>query len=594
MQSRKHWIIDEVLTIKKRIIMKNKYLGWLMAFALFLSGCADLGYTEVVTTDEQWVYDSPIYGIERLVNGVYSHIDYDFGFDDENKMWGQFSRFRGAMYSSATDESDYAQSFSDIHKFYNGGWSSINPFPETWINCYKGIAAANDFLENIHKISIEDYKYNNTGDFSYDVLKEKFELFPYEVRCVRAYLYFELVKTYGDVPIVTTTLTADEANSVTQSPASSVFRFIVDECEAVAEYLPITYADERSKQLGRTTRGMALALKARTLLYAASPLFNKNNDKELWKEAALASKLVIDKCAEWGIQLSVYDKLWGHDNHTNKEMIFVRRVGNINTFERYNYPIGIENGSSGNCPTQNLVDAYEFKTSGKTWFETEKEGLLPSNPYEGLDPRFAMTVVKNGDINWPSYNENPIDITEGGRNAPPLLNATTTGYYLKKYCDPAVDIRNNNPNTRYHSWIVYRLAEFYLNYAEAVYNYLGNADAITAELSMSANEAVNILRSRKDIDMPLFTGSDNFEERYVRERMVELAFEGHRFWDVRRWKKGEEFFTKIYTMRLTKSGDKVIMKRQTKERLWDDRNYLFPIPFTELKKNPNLVQNEGW
>jgi hypothetical protein len=395
------------------------------------------------------------------------------------------------------------------------------------------------------------------------------------------------------VPLVTRSLNSDEANRVARTPVKEVFRYIVDECDAIAEYLPVSYNDEPSRETGRASRPMALALKARTLLYAASPLFNTENDRELWRKAAGANKAVIDKCLEWGFRLSPYAALWGNDSHAGSEIIFIRRTGSRNDLEQNNYPVGVENGSSGNCPTQNLVDAYEYKATGKTWPQTEAAGLLGADPYEGLDPRFYLTVVKNGDI-WPNYNPNPVETFEGGRNAPPLVNATQTGYYLKKYCDGSVNISANNANSKYHSFIVFRLAEFYLNYAEATYAYLGDADATLGEMNLSANEAVNVLRKREDIQMPLFSGSAGFEARYERERMVELAFEDQRFWDVRRWKKGSHYFSSISVMKLAKPGDSLPYRRAVKVRLWNERNNLFPIPFGELKKNPNLSQNPGW
>lgn len=182
---------------------------------------------------------------------------------------------------------------------------------------------------------------------------------------------------------------------------------------------------------------------------------------------------------------------------------------------------------------------------------------------------------------------------EGGRNASPLFNATTTGYYLKKYCDGTVNISTNSSNTKRHSWIIFRLGEFYLNYAEAVYNYTGNADD-KSEFGLSANEAINILRDRPDIQMPHFSGNADFEERYRRERMVELAFEDHRFWDIRRWKIGN-VLSSVQKMNFKSTAkDDILMERTTINRQWDDKYYLYPIPYTERYKNPNLEQNPGW
>jgi len=568
--------------------MKAKHIISIVTFAaISMTSCVDLNYNEVAENDEQWVYDSPLYGVQQLVNNVYAHLRYDFG------------KYDGAMNASATDEADYALSLSDIHKFYNGGWSTVNPFSDTWSNSYAAIAEANSFLEKMDKISLDEYKDNTSaqGGLAYDVLKAKFELFQYEVRFFRAYYYFELSKTYGDVPLVTKSLTNAEANSVSRTPVEEVFNYIVGECDAIADKLPISHATELSQDVGRVSRPMVLALKARTLLYAASPLFNKTNDSEAWKKAAIASKAVIDNCSIWGFSLGKYADLWGDASYKNTEMILFRPTGSNNSFEKYNYPVGIENGNSGNCPTQTLVDAYEYKETGKTFGETWTSNtinLSTNDPYEGLDPRFAMTVVKNGD-NWPtSYRESIIETFEGGKNASPILNATTTGYYLKKYCDGSVVISTNGNNTKRHQWIIYRLGEFYLNFAEAAYNYLGDADA-KGEFGMSANEAINELRDRVDVKMPHFSGNANFTERYERERMIELAFEDHRFWDVRRWKKGDEL-SSIKIVSLTKATDGTLtLTRGTKSRgQWNDKYYLFPIPFSEVQINKNLIQNPGW
>ena len=212
--------------------------------------------------------------------------------------------------------------------------------------------------------------------------------------------------------------------------------------------------------------------------------------------------------------------------------------------------------------------------------------------YAGLDPRFELTIVRNGD-NWPTYNTNPIETFVGGRNGSPIYGATTTGYYLKKYCDGTVNISTNNSNSKRHTWIIYRLAEFYLNYAEAMYQYYGDADT-EGEFGMSANAAINILRNRSDIDMPEFSGSVDFLSRYERERMVELAFEGHRFWDLRRWKKGEEMQT-INVASFTKNAEgDIILNRNQVQRGWEEKYYWFPIPFSEIQINKNLQQNPGW
>ncbi|MBD5163851.1 MAG: RagB/SusD family nutrient uptake outer membrane protein [Bacteroidales bacterium] len=546
--------------------------------------CADLDYNEASSRDEEWTYNSPINGVKNLVYDVYAQMPSEFKDD----LYGQ-----GAMIASASDEAEFALSYSSIHNYYNGGWTASNPFSNTWTVSYRAIAQVHMYLERIDKIDLSEYEYAP----DYENMVQQFEIFPYELRFLRAYYYFELVRAYGDVPLVTTTLTNAQANTVERAAAADVFKFIVDECDAVAQYLPVSYNDIPGQEIGRATRGAALALKARALLYQASPLFNKDNDKELWKQAAAASKFIIDNASIWGYSLSPYANLWGHDTFTNPEFIFVLGTTADNTFEKNNYPVGVENGNSGNCPTQSLVDMYEYQADGKTFKEKHPGtvNVTTENPYDGLDPRFELTVVKNGDL-WPSNTNQQLvmETFQGGFNGAPKYGATPTGYYLKKFVDGSCITTTNNPTTTRHNWIVMRLAEVYLNYAEAMYNYYGDADN-AGEFGMSANQAINVLRNRADIMMPEFSGSADFEQRYMRERMVELAFEGHRFWDVRRWKKGAEFFSNVDVADLTKDASgNLILNRATKARKWDDKYYLYPIPQSERQKNGNLTQNTGW
>ena len=570
----------------------TKFRASLLSGALLavMSSCVDLNYNELTTNDEDWVYDSPIYGVEKLVNDIYAQLTNGF----ENN-------WNGALLASATDEASYALINSGIHTFYNGGWSANNPIPDYWKNNYTAIHEANSFLEKLDKIDLSDYIYSVTEGTSYEELRARFELFPYEIRALRAYYYFELVRTYGDVPLVLSTLTINEANNVEPTPADEIFSFIVSECDAIAEYLPISYREEMSQHLGRTSRPFVMALKARALLYAASPLFNATGDLDKWKLAAEANKYVIDHAGEWGIKMGTYAALWGNDSFTNSEMIFVIAKTADNTFERQNYPVGIEGGSSGNCPTQSLVDQYEYQSgenAGKTFGEVHggQVNVTSEHPYDNLDPRFAMTVVKNGDF-WPlnANQQREIQCYNTGFNAAPKVNATPTGYYLRKYVDGNSDLTPNVNSQFRHAWIVMRLSEFYLNYAECIYNITGNADD-QGEFGLSANEAINKVRGRSDVQMPPFAGNPaDFITRYERERLVEFAFEDHRFWDVRRWKKGSQYFGSVYAADIERQANgNIILTRKKLTRVWDEKYNLFPIPYSERMKNPKLTQNPGW
>ena len=222
-------------------------------------------------------------------------------------------------------------------------------------------------------------------------------------------------------------------------------------------------------------------------------------------------------------------------------------------------------GQGGNCPTQNLVEAYE----------------------DG-DIRLAATVAKNGD-SWPNANTQPLETFIGGVNGLPNVNATPTGYYLKKYVDGTTQIAGNGENSFYHVWVTFRLAEFYLNYAECLLN-LNDKSGFT----MTATQAINTVRKRAGLaDL---TDAEVTLDACKKERFVELAFEGHRFFDVRRWKEGEKHFKTIYGLEITKSGDELSSnKKVVQNRQWDENKMnLFPIPQSEILKAGNLDQNPGW
>ncbi len=554
--------------------MKFKNICFGVAFLAALSSCTDeMNYHEYTNYDKTYVF-TDFDRTSQFVNNIYSYLDDDLPST--------------SSLASACDEAEMAITWSSVFDYTNGGWSAINS-KSIW-GVYSGIRAANYFLKEGSDLDFYDLRFT----IDYEAQMKRYNRYQYEVRLLRAYYYFRLVRAYGDVPFTTDVLTEEQANTMSRTSADAVFDFIISECDAVAPELPTTYtglsddaASGDSPDNGRVTRGAALALKARAALYRASKLFNTADDKSLWLAAAKASQDVIIYTKENGIKLGAYTDIWGPDNYKAKEMLFVRRIGDTNSPEYYNYPAGMENAQSGNCPTQTLVDAYEMKNGG-----------VPdeNNPYAGRDPRLKMTIACNGD-KWPNANANPLEMYAGGRNGLPVANATPTGYYLKKYLDGSIDISaGNGTGGKRHSWVVFRLGEFYLDYAEAIFRYTGSANQTAAGLNLTAVEAVNVVRARTGVDMPGFPSSisaDEFWTRYKNERMVELAFEQHRFWDVRRWKEGG--FTSIKRMTITKNDDDTFSYHPTTKALtWDDKMYLFPIPQSECLKNPNLTQNPGW
>lgn len=558
--------------------------------ASFLSSCSDqMNYNEYYVYD--WEYMTQIFGrAEGFLTTAYNELDYDFGQD-----------MSGAMLASASDESEYAYTGNSVSDFYNGSWSTTNAHSAMWTSAFKGIRYANLFLDEFSNLSFDNLKYND----DYAAQMFNYKNMKYEARFLRAYFYFNLVRQYGGVPIIKSNISADEVNKLSRNTSDEVFDFIDSECDAIKDSIVKDYTDLGDYALSTTPTGRAnnlavLALKARAALYHASPLFNESNDKELWHKAAAACKELIDASEAQGKKLArKYESLWSSTNFTDKEpfgeILFIRCVGESNQWEKYNFPIGLEGAKGGNCPTQDMVDAYEMKKTGLAINEAGS-GYDAKNPYVGRDPRFELTICHNETKRWPNWATDLIYTYQGAANGLPLDGGTPTGYYLKKLLNAAVDTRAATTNMTKHNWVTFRLGEAYLNYAEAVFKYLGSADATSAEFPMSAREAASKTRTR--VSMPAFpTGMSNdaFWEKYKNERRVELAFEGHRFWDVRRWKEADKYFSKITEMQITKNDDGTYTYTpKTINRRWEDKMYLFPIPQSEILKDPNLTQNPGW
>lgn len=557
-----------------------------------LSACSEeMDYHEYNNYDEDFVKLN-FGNVGGLITNIYSDLDTDFG------------SYSGAVLGAATDEAEYAYSGGAIETFYNGTWSPVNTPAGAWSSCYRAISNCNLYLERFTGLTFPELEMNA----DYKPQMYRYNNYRYEVRCLRAYYYFLLVRQYGDVPFSDHVLTADESNALPRTPAQDIFDYIIAECDAVKDSIIADYANlpadvalpAESPETGRVNRLTVLALKARAALYAASPLFNPTGDKELWHRAALANKELLDAADAAKMKLiDDYAKLWTKNNYKDatSEIIFGRRADRESSnMETSNFPAGLENCKGGNCPTQNLVDAYEM-ADGKPW--DQSAFYDPANPYANRDPRLAATIAVNGETGWPAWNEAPLETFQGGANGEPVNGGTPTGYYLKKYCQGDIDPRSNSTNkSAYHTWITFRLGEFYLNYAEAVFHYLGSADATSAEFPLSAREAASRTRARKSVNMPPFpTGmsNDEFWTKYKNERMVELAFEGHRFWDVRRWKEADKYFRSITEMKITRQTDGTFAyTRKEVARQWDDKMYFFPIPQADKLKNPNLGQNPGW
>lgn len=546
--------------------MKSKLVYLLLSITILLGSCSYLDYNEEEGYEKEDMFEY-FNRSKGMLTTVYSYLPSDFG------------NFGGSTRAGATDEAEYVWNQAIIHRYNNGSWSPILTIDDVWGTNYRGIRAANLFLEN-HQTEFPNIQWNT--DYA-EIIKQN-TYYPYEARFLRTFFYFELIKRYKNVPLVKNTLDTDEVNQLSPASFEEVVDFIVKECDEIIPKLPENYENIAGKETGRATRGAAMALKSRVLLYAASPLFNATQDKEKWVVAAKAAKDLID----WAESENRYQLVPNEapvNNLLSKELILERRLGNSNSFEALNFPIGFEGGNSGLNPTQNLVDAFEMQDGSTFDWNNEDHVMNIHNP-DRRDPRLFKTVLANGSV----WKGTTIETFTGGKHLP-ATGGSKTGYYLKKYLVESVNLNPNNPTTARHIWVLFRYSEILLNYAEALYEAYADSEYKDAVFTLSPSEAINKVRTRAN--MPNVK-SDNFRARIRNERQVELAFEDHRFWDIRRWKVAPET-TDIYGVRIQNNNDGFKYTRQlVSERYWDDKMYLYPISNDERYKNSLLGQNPGW
>ena len=559
-----------------------KKLFYLLTAALLLAGCNFLDFDETsgdYTREDMYkTYDN----IQKMLTNIYGYMP--------NKDIVDVS---DAMRECGCDDAEFGDPDASVQRFGNGNWSAIATVDTKW-TLYNAIRSANEFLESIKTVDLSIYQY----DTKYPQWQDHIRYYPYQARVLRAYYLFELARRYGDIAVPEGMLSIEEANTIGKTSFDAVIDFIVAECDECAPELPDSYMNMLQSEYGRVTRGFAMAVKAKALLYAASPLFNESGDKAKWQKAAKAAKDIMDL----GIfRLDPGEKANCAGN-TSPEVIFQILRSESQSFEKYNFPVRFTQGArtymSGTYPTQNLVDAfqtaagYDIVLTEDGW-QTDDPSFDITKPYEGRDPRFARAILADG----MTFKKSTIETYVGGADYSATRQdlGSPTGYYLRRYILEDTDFTPESEVKLKHSWIVSRYAEVLLSYAEALNEYLG-PDATDASFPLSARAALNQVRA--NAGMPGVTAATQAEFRSAvqREWRVEFAFEDHRFWDVRRWKIGADTQKKIEGVQIVLGADKKEYSRVLVEnRSWSDRMYLYPIPQSELFCNPNLgPQNPGW
>lgn len=471
-------------------------------------------------------------------------------------------------YMMPLSDEAYRRARETFHLVNRGEITPVNNVAlDHWSSFYNIITNCNIFFQNIEQAPIgQEVKNRMIGEVSF----------------LRAYAYFRLIGLYGGVPLIKDVFKLGDNFAVVRNSYEECSNFIVSELSKAQSLLPLSYTGSNQ---GRVTKGAAMALKARVLLYAASPLNNPENKAEKWQKAAQAAKEVMD--------LGIYQLQPNYKalflTPFNSEVIWSRQFKNNLKVEHqidlHFYPNG--SGGYGQVnPLHNLVDAFETK-SGK--LPAEDPAYNPQNPYANRDPRFYDSILYDGakwlDRELGSYLPGGLDSSEGIEG----WNASFTSYSVRKFVDesirrPSVTNLGNTP------WIFIRYAEVLLNYAEALYQ-LGD--------ETKARELVNLIRSRESVKMPALTESGPaLLKRIQHERQIELVFEEHRFFDVRRWKiameTDNEDAKKMVITRNAATGQKTYKVEVFQPRAFQERNYLIPIPQTEIERNSQLQQNPGY
>ncbi|MEN7546307.1 RagB/SusD family nutrient uptake outer membrane protein [Rapidithrix thailandica] len=414
-----------------------------------------------------------------------------------------------------------------------------------WNHCYSGIGRCNTLLARIDEVEMdEEEKVRMKG----------------EAHFLRALYYFILRTYYGDAPLVLDP-PVREHSDLPRTPASEVIQQVLTDLETASDVLPWSYG---SSDLGRVTKGAAMALKARVLFYEASPLFNPQNDMNRWKTAMEAAKAVMDVADEAGYDLYPdYRALFLPENEHNEEVIFD---------VQFIYPDGgnsfdlICRQYNTNAPLLDLANAYLMEDG----LPSDLSPLFDAaNPYENRDPRFYATVVFPGD----TFMGEEVSETR----------FAITGFGQKKYsiydeeAAPAdkADLKSKQSETNY---IVLRYADILMMYAEAKNEFSGPDAEVYA--------ALNALRTR--VGMPVLnSGHSQQEMREVirHERRIEFAGEGLYYNDIRRWMIAEQVLDgPIYTWD----------KKQLEIRKFDkNRDYWWPVPQAELDLT-DMEQNTGY
>ncbi|NRT12180.1 RagB/SusD family nutrient uptake outer membrane protein [Flavobacterium sp. 14A] len=566
--------------------IKLIYIG--AFFSLFMAtGCSDALETEASNAfGEDLIYSDPVQ-VEKLLYNVYNSTES--WSVNRSDWWGIRFNIENASFESKFN-------FKNLDLFKEqAGWTSSNVglLGNKWSNYYHYIRLSNEFLDRI--------------DASEAMQKDpaKVAVLKAEMRFLRANCYSKLIKYFGGVPIMEHALGLDADFDIKRNSYDECVAFIVKELDEAAAVLP---ASRSEAEFGRVTKIAALAVKSRTLLYAASKLHDPSsapiNDPLFvytkttkWQDAANAAKAVVDLMGGRDLiavnNATEYQKLY---LSPNADIIFAR------PYSSQYYEFGTDANSlsdltqspSGyggwglSSPTHNFTLQFNM-ADGTT---TDGATFDPNKPNSNREMRYYADLLFNGaqfrgrDVQY-YLSDNPSAYPDGLDSPRGLGNtqhSSKTGYNVRKFQDEAVNIAGGISPKR--PYVLYGLAEVYLNYAEALYH-LGEEGTARIYLNKVSSRALQ----------PAITSSgSSLLEAIKRERRVELCFEGHSFFDERRWMDESHLAFPIKGLNWKKdaSGNLSFTQVTVLTKAFDPKMYYLPIPFTEIQKAPALSQNTGY
>lgn len=583
--------------------MKKIYfqsVAYTLFLALFLlASCKKEGFLSQTTTSnltEETVFKDSANTVSFLA-GIYENV----GFSASAKRFtygpSAFNQTPNGGIDASSDEAEvYNSGGSTALAWETGTINAAVVTDDAYKKSYTSIRAVNQLLKNLPKVPINNF------------VKAQMKA---EARFLRAWYYAILLKHYGGVHLLGDSVyTYTDKIPASRNTYGECVNYIVSECDAAALGLPAT---QSGVSYGRASKGACLALKSRVLLYAASPLFNgqsltgtKNDavlgyptfDKERWKLAQDAASAVISLGA-YNLNVNNSSPGIGFQNlftlRYNTEYIFqlMRPTGNVDLEELFQPPS--RTGKNGAFPLQGLVDAFPMK-NGKA-ITDPTSSYNAQNPFADRDPRLDFTVIRDQTSlqNRLVTGFSPVNIYQGTYNGvatgPDAVHVgTTTGYYTNKMLSPNAVAQDFIHRTDRVLPLI-RYAEILLNYAEAANEYNGPTGQVYA--------AVEAIRQRAGLvpyQLPAGLSQAGMRLAIQNERRIELAFEEHRFWDVRRWKIAEQTDNIQTTgMEVNRNGNAVTYTIfNVRKRNFRPAMYLWPIPQSEVAKSPELIQNPGY